>query len=579
MKMSSLFLHTLKEDPRDAEVVSHKLMLRACMIKKLASGIYSYLPYGLKSIQKVEKIIREEMNAAGAQEVLLPAVQPSEIWKESGRWSLYGKELLRLMDRKGAEFVIGPTHEEVITEIVRDYIHSYKDVPLNLYQIQTKFRDEIRPRFGVMRAREFIMKDAYSFDQDDAGAEKSYAAMFEAYEKIFRRCGLKFKAVEADSGPIGGNFSHEFMVLADTGEDAILSCDSCDYAANQERAEIAMPEDISFPKAPGGKPIEVHTPDIRTVEEVCEFLHIEPSELIKTLIYMTENGPVAALVRGDHEISEAKLRRALKCESVELADEITIEECTKAPRGFAGPVGLMLKKVADAALLKGGPYVTGGNRQDYHIKDVWFSRDVTVDSVADIRSAVATDGCPRCRTGKLEIIRGIEVGHVFKLGTKYSKAMNALFLDEDGRQKPLIMGCYGIGVGRTVAAALEQNHDENGILFPVTIAPYHVEVLAINVSEGPAMEAAMRIYDGLNAEGLDVLLDDRDVRPGVKFKDADLIGVPVRITVGAKDLAGGVVELKDRASGKVEKVPLDGIVTYCTELLEAKGLVIDRTDK
>ena len=579
MKMSSLFLHTLKEDPRDAEVVSHKLMLRACMIKKLASGIYSYLPYGLMAIQKVEKIIREEMNAAGAQEVLLPAVQPSEIWKESGRWSLYGKELLRLMDRKGAEFVIGPTHEEVITEIVRDYIHSYKDVPLNLYQIQTKFRDEIRPRFGVMRAREFIMKDAYSFDQDDAGAEKSYAAMFEAYEKIFRRCGLKFKAVEADSGPIGGNFSHEFMVLADTGEDAILSCDSCDYAANQERAEIAMPEDISFPKAPGGKPIEVHTPDIRTVEEVCEFLHIEPSELIKTLIYMTENGPVAALVRGDHEISEAKLRRALKCESVELADEITIEECTKAPRGFAGPVGLMLKKVADAALLKGGPYVTGGNRQDYHIKDVWFSRDVTVDSVADIRSAVATDGCPRCRTGKLEIIRGIEVGHVFKLGTKYSKAMNALFLDEDGRQKPLIMGCYGIGVGRTVAAALEQNHDENGILFPVTIAPYHVEVLAINVSEGPAMEAAMRIYDGLNAEGLDVLLDDRDVRPGVKFKDADLIGVPVRITVGAKDLAGGVVELKDRASGKVEKVPLDGIVTYCTELLEAKGLVIDRTDK
>ena len=579
MKMSSLFLHTLKEDPRDAEVVSHKLMLRACMIKKLASGIYSYLPYGLKAIQKVEKIIREEMNAAGAQEVLLPAVQPSEIWKESGRWSLYGKELLRLMDRKGAEFVIGPTHEEVITEIVRDYIHSYKDVPLNLYQIQTKFRDEIRPRFGVMRAREFIMKDAYSFDQDDRGAEKSYAAMFEAYEKIFTRCGLRFKAVEADSGPIGGNFSHEFMVLADTGEDAILSCDSCDYAANQERAEIAMPEDISFPQAPGGKPFEVHTPDIRTVEEVCEFLHIEPAALIKTLIYITENGPVAALVRGDHEISEAKLRRALTCESVELADEVAIEEYTKAPRGFAGPVGLMLKKVADASLLKGGSYVTGGNKQDYHIKDVWFSRDVKLDIVADIRSAIATDSCPRCRTGKLEIIRGIEVGHVFKLGTKYSKTMNALFLDEDGRQKPLIMGCYGIGVGRTVAAALEQNHDEFGILFPVTIAPYHVEVLAINVNEGPAMEAALGIYDGLNAEGLDVLLDDRDVRPGVKFKDADLIGVPIRITVGAKDLAGGVVELKDRASGKVEKVLLDGIVTYCTELLEAKGLVIDRTNK
>jgi prolyl-tRNA synthetase len=579
MKMSSFFLHTLKEEPRDAEIVSHKLMLRACMIKKLASGIYSYLPYGLKAIQKVEKIIREELNAAGAQEVLLPAVQPSEIWKESGRWSLYGKELLRVTDRKGAEFVIGPTHEEVITEIVRDYVHSYKDIPLNLYQIQTKFRDEIRPRFGVMRAREFIMKDAYSFDKDDQSAEKSYEAMYKAYEKIFHRCGLKFKAVEADSGPIGGNFSHEFMVLADTGEDAILSCDSCQYAANQERAEVAMPDDISFPKSPEGTPAEVHTPNIRTVDEVCEFLQIKPSELIKTLIYATENGPVAALVRGDHEISEAKLRRALGCESVELADEFVIEKHTKAPRGFAGPVGLALKKIADASLLKGGAYVTGANKQDYHIKDVWFSRDIKVEAVADIRAAIGGDSCPRCQAGKLEIIRGIEVGHVFKLGTKYSKSMNANFLDEDGQPKPLIMGCYGIGVGRTVAAALEQNHDDNGIIFPMAIAPYHVVVIAINVNEGPAMEVASRIYDGLIAHGVDVLLDDRDVRPGVKFKDADLIGVPLRITVGAKDLAGGVVEFKDRSSGKVEKTGTDGIVDFCMRELEMKGIIVDRTDK
>ncbi|HVN70643.1 MAG TPA: proline--tRNA ligase, partial [Desulfomonilia bacterium] len=572
-------LHTLKEEPRDAEVVSHKLMLRACMIKKLASGIYSYLPYGLKAIQKVEKIIREEMNNAGAQEVLLPAVQPSEIWKESGRWSLYGKELLRLQDRKGAEFVIGPTHEEVITEVVRDFIHSYKELPLNLYQIQTKFRDEIRPRFGVMRAREFIMKDAYSFDKDDAGAEKSYEAMYKAYENIFKRCGLKFKAVEADSGPIGGNFSHEFMVLADTGEDAILSCDSCNYAANQERAEIALPGDKTFPKAANGKPVEVHTPEIRTVEEVCSFLKIRPDQLIKTLIYMTETGPVAALVRGDHEISEAKLRRALGCESVELADELVIEKHTKAPRGFAGPVGLALKKIADGALVGGGAYVTGANKQDFHIKDVWFSRDIMVDMVADIRAAAGGDDCPRCQHGKLQIIRGIEVGHVFKLGIKYSKTMNAVFLDEDGQVKPLIMGCYGIGVGRTVAAALEQNHDDNGIIFPVSISPFHVVVLPINVNDGPVIETASRIYDGLMVKGFEVLLDDRDARPGVKFKDADLIGIPVRITVGAKDLAGGVAELKDRATGNVEKVPIEGIVDSCTRLIEAKGLVIDRTDK
>lgn len=579
MKMSTLFLHTLKEEPRDAEVVSHRLMLRSCMLKKLASGVYSYLPYGLKAIRRVERIVREEMNAAGAQECLMPGVQPSEIWKESGRWEMYGKELLRFTDRKGAEFALGPTHEEVITDIVRDYVRSYKELPLNLYQIQTKFRDEIRPRFGVMRAREFIMKDAYSFDRDDEGAEKSYESMYRAYEAIFRRCGLKFKAVEADSGPIGGNFSHEFMVLAETGEDLILSCTSCDYAANQERAEIALPADTSFPGAPAGKPEEIHTPDIRTVEEVCAFLGIEPSRLIKTLIYMTERGPVAALVRGDHEISEAKLRRALGCETVELAEEEDILKSTGAPRGFAGPVGLKIRKVADGALLGSGAYVTGANREGYHVRNVWLSRDVALDLVSDIRAATGGEDCPRCGTGTLEVIRGIEVGHIFKLGLKYSKAMNALFLDEDGVQKPLVMGCYGIGVGRTVAAAVEQNHDDHGIIFPPAIAPFHAVVLPINVNESLVMETSLRIYEGLRARGYDVILDDRDVRPGVKFKDADLIGVPLRVTVGAKDLAAGVVEVKERAGGRMDKVSAVEAVEHCGKVLDAQGVVIDRTDK
>ncbi|MGC9325479.1 MAG: proline--tRNA ligase [Desulfomonilia bacterium] len=578
MKLSAFFLNTLKEEPRDAEVVSHKLMLRAGMIKKLASGIYSYLPYGLQALRRVEMIIREEMNAAGALELLLPGVQPAEIWKESGRWTVYGKELLRFIDRKGAEFALGPTHEEVITDIVRDYVHSYKDMPLNLYQIQTKFRDEIRPRFGIMRAREFIMKDAYSFDKDDASAEKSYDAMYRAYERIFTRCGLKFKAVEADSGPIGGNFSHEFMVLAETGEDIILSCSSCQYAANQEKAEIAKPDKTTFGNAPDGSPQEVHTPNIRTVQEVCEFLEIQPQDLVKTLIYTTEHGPVAALVRGDHEINEAKLRRLLGCEALELAEEWIIEQHTGAPRGFAGPVGLKIQTVADNALLKNGPYVTGANREDYHIRDVWLSRDTAVDGFDDIRAAIEGDPCPRCSTGKLEIIRGIEVGHIFKLGTKYSSSMNAMFLDEDGSLNPIVMGCYGIGVGRVVAAAVEQNHDENGIVFPPSIAPFQVLVLPISVSDPEVVRTSDAIYEELYGHGLDVLVDDRDVRPGVKFKDADLIGVPFRVTVGAKDLAEGVVEIKQRDGGIVDKIPIDRAVEHCLQAIQKKGTILDRTN-
>ena len=562
MKWSTLFLHTLKEEPREAEVISHKLMLRAAMIKKLASGIYSYLPYGLAALRKVERIVREEMNAAGAQEVLMPAVQPAEVWKESGRWEFYGKELLRFTDRKGGEFAMGPTHEEVITTIVRDEVRSYRDLPLNLYQIQTKFRDEIRPRFGVMRAREFIMKDAYSFDVDDEGAGRSYESMRKAYNRIFERCGLTFKAVEADSGPIGGSYSHEFMVLAATGEDLILSCSSCRYAANLEKAEIAAPASTALKEAPAGEPEKVHTPQSRTIEEVCGLLEVRPENLIKTLIYATDQGVVAALVRGDHEVNEAKLRRAAGCETLELADEAVIEKHTRAPRGFAGPVGLSIRTIADYALLDSGPFVAGANEEDYHLKNVWLSRDARVDAIADIRNAREGDPCPRCGKGSLEAIRGIEVGHIFKLGTKYSKAMDAAFLDEDGTQKPIVMGCYGIGVGRVLAAAIEQHADENGIVLPVSLAPFQVLVLPVSVHEEEVLGAASKLYEQLEARGIDVLLDDRDARPGVKFMDADLIGVPYRVTVGARGLKEGIVEIKERASGTVDKIKVAEAADY-----------------
>ena len=501
----------------------------------------------------------------------MPAVQPAEIWKESGRWEFYGKELLRFTDRKGGEFAMGPTHEEVITAIVRDEVRSYRDLPINLYQIQTKFRDEIRPRFGVMRSREFIMKDAYSFDTSEEGAAKSYDAMHRAYERIFSRCGLRFKAVEAESGPIGGSYSHEFMVLASTGEDIILSCPSCSYAANLEKAEIAAPAEPVFRQAPGGSPEKVKTPGARTIEEVCRFLDVTPQELVKTLIYDTDKGVAAALVRGDHEVNEAKLKRALGCESLELADEATIERHTRAPRGFAGPVNLPVQIIADYGLLDAGPYVTGANEEDHHLTNVWLSRDAKVDQVADIRNAEKDDLCPRCGLAPLDDIRGIEVGHIFKLGTKYSRAMGATFLDEDGGQRPIIMGCYGIGVGRALAAAIEQYADENGMVLPVTLAPYPVLVLPVNVGEEEVMDTASKIYEELKACGVDVLLDDRDARPGVKFMDADLIGAPYRITVGMRGLKEGVVEIKERATGTVEKIRVGEAAGYCMAKIKEAG--------
>jgi len=550
MRYSEMFLPTTKETPSDAEIVSHRLMLRAGMIRKLAGGIYTYLPLGYRVIRKVENIVREEMNRAGAQELFMPAVQPAELWMESGRWDMYGKELLRVRDRHNRDYCIGPTHEEVITALVRDEIQTYRQLPMNLYQIQTKFRDEIRPRFGIMRSREFGMKDAYSFDADEESSEESYRKMFDAYTRIFTRCGLSFRPVEADSGNIGGSFSHEFMVTADSGEDAMIYCTSCDYAANLEKAEIARPEenhDVDY------SPMEeVHTPDVRTIEEVCAFLDVEPRDVVKTMIFMSDGNPVAVLVRGDEDVNETKLRNYLGCNSLELAMEDTILQVTGSPRGFAGPIGIKSRIIADYSLMAMKDFVVGANREGHHIKNCNIGRDFEIKDYADLRIVREGDVCPRC--GKeLRIVRGIEVGHVFKLGIKYSKAMNATFLDRDGKEKYMIMGCYGIGIGRTAAACIEQNHDEDGIIWPMSIAPFQVIITPVNIKDENLSSTAEELYNSLTADGVEVILDDRDERAGVKFKDADLTGIPIRITVGARSLAEGKVEVRFRKSGEVEK--------------------------
>ncbi|BDV43099.1 proline--tRNA ligase [Geotalea uraniireducens] len=552
MRYSQYFIPTVKETPSDAEVISHQLMLRAGMIRKLAAGIYNYLPLGLRSVRKVEKIVREEMNRAGSIELLMPSVQPAELWQESKRWEQYGKELLRFKDRKDAEFCLGPTHEEVVTDIVRREIKSYRQLPLSLYQIQTKFRDEIRPRFGLMRGREFIMKDAYSFDVDGAAADISYDKMYQAYRRIFQRCGLNFRAVEADTGSIGGSSSHEFMVLADSGEDAIVSCSACEYAANVEKAE-ARPLPIEHAEP---RPLEkIETPAKRSVEEVTAFLGIPASALVKTLLLVADGEPVAALVRGDHDLNEIKLKHLLGCEELMMADESLVQRVTGAPVGFAGPVGLSIRIVADLALQGMKNFTAGANVADMHLKNVNPGRDFTPTTFADIRNVVHGDQCPRCAAGHLEVWRGIEVGHVFKLGTKYSDALKATYLDSDGKERVVFMGCYGIGIGRTVAACVEQNYDENGIIFPIPIAPFHCVVSAVNAKDAEVMAAAEELYRTLTEMGVEVLFDDRDERPGIKFKDADLIGIPLRLVVGAKNLAEGKVELKVRKGGEVQLVP------------------------
>ena len=564
MQYSRMLLPTLREEPAEAEVISHKFMVRAGMIRQLATGIYTLLPLGLRVKQKVERIVRDEMNQAGGQEVLMPSVLPADLWKESGRWDQYGNELLRMEDRHGRQYCYGPTHEEVITDLARREVRSYRQLPLNLYQIQTKFRDEVRPRFGVMRAREFTMKDAYSFDADEEGSARSYQKMYDAYANIFRRCGLKFRAVEADPGLIGGTFSHEFMVLADTGEEAIVSCHSCDYAANIERAEIGqlheeMDEEMS--------PMEcVETPDQKTVEEVTGFLGVLPQRLVKTIIFETEKGIVAGLVRGDHEINETKLRRHLGVAQMQMAGDETIVEVTHAPRGFAGPVELEAKIIADHAIRDMKNFVTGANLPDAHLINVNLDRDFQVDEFADIRVARENDSCPRCPE-KLHVSRGIEVGHIFKLGIKYSDAMGATYLDAQGNEKPLIMGCYGIGIGRTVAAAIEQNHDQEGIMWPMSIAPFHVLILPVNNRDERVMKVAQDLYMGLSDSNIEVLFDDRDERPGVKFKDGDLLGVPLRLTVGERHLRDGNVELRVRRSGQVRVLALDEVKNTVADMV------------
>jgi len=554
MRTSQLLLPTLREDPGEAETVSHRLMLRAGLIRKVAAGIYTYLPLGLRIIRKVEQIVREEMNRAGAQELLMPIASPAELWRETGRWGYYGKELIRFKDRHERDFCLGPTHEEVITDLFRREVRSYRQLPLNFYQIQTKFRDEIRPRFGLMRGREFIMKDAYSFDKDEAAARLSYQKMYDAYHHIFARCGLNFRAVEADTGLIGGTSSHEFMVLADTGEETVVYSEPGTYAANVERAEVLPPNDESKEAL---LPLRsVNTPGCRTVEEVTKFLKVDASKLVKTLLYSTGSETVAVLIRGDHDANEIKLKRLLGVTDVELAGPAIVEKMTGAPVGFAGPVGLNVRIVADHAVKASANIVVGGNRLDTHLVDVNCPRDFRVEQFADLRNARAGDPSPR-KDGILKTTKGIEVGHVFMLGTKYSQAMNASFLDPNGKECLAVMGCYGIGIGRTAAAAVEQNHDDKGIVWPFPIAPFHVHLISLGQSAA-VIDTATTVYAALEAVGLEVLWDDRDERAGVKFNDADLIGAPYQVIVGDKGLAEGLLEVKSRNTGvKTKLAPTD----------------------
>lgn len=563
MKTSQLLIPTLRDDPGEAETVSHRLMLRAGLIRKVAAGIYTYLPLGLRVVRKIEQIIREEMNRAGAQELLMPIVSPAELWKETARWDYYGKELLRFKDRHERDFCLGPTHEEVITDLFRREVRSYRQLPLNFYQIQTKFRDEIRPRFGLMRGREFIMKDAYSFDVDEAGAKVSYQKMYDAYTRIFTRCGLAFRAVEADTGLIGGDVSHEFMVLADTGEATVAYSDQGSYAANLERAEVLPPSDVDTTPLRPLTPID--TPDRRTVQEITAFLQITPRQLVKTLLYRAGAETVAVLVRGDHEVNEVKLARLLKVTDVVLADPETVQHVTGAPPGFAGPVGLQhVRILADHAVKGMKNVVIGANKADTHYRNANLDRDFTVEQYADLRNAQAGDPSPR-GPGVLTLAKGIEVGQVFLLGTKYSHKMNATILDDQGKERLAIMGCYGIGVGRTAAAAIEQHHDEKGIIWPYSIAPFHVHLLTVSQSE-KTTEAAARLYADLMAADIEVLWDDRADRAGVKFNDADLIGAPFQIIIGDKGLADGLMEIKIRRTGTKSRIAPGDLVAHLRTL-------------
>ena len=563
MRFSEYFIPTLKESPADAEVISHKLMVRAGMIRKLAAGIYIYLPLGLKFIRNIENIVREEMNNAGAIELLMPSIIPAELWQQTERWQHYGKELLRIKDRHNRDFCYGPTHEEVITDLVAKEIKSYKQLPVNFYQIQTKFRDEIRPRFGLMRGREFIMKDAYSFDVDEEGAELSYKKMYDAYCKIFERCGLEYRVVEADTGAIGGSFSHEFMVLANTGEDTIVTCSSCGYSANLEKAPVTKKDYPENKKGEQQLPIEkVYTPQIKSIEDVSKFLKVPVTKIVKTIILTNGEDVVAAMVRGDFEINIVKVKNVLGWDVVYFATEETVKEVTGAPSGFAGPIGIKCKIIADYSVKDMENFIAGANEKDYHLKNVNF-KDFDNIEFYDIRNAVEGDKCPKCSNGEYKIFKGIEVGHIFKLGTKYSEKLNATYLDKDGKEKLIIMGCYGIGIGRTAASAIEQNHDDDGMILPEPISPFKVYLLAVNYKDAKIKEVSDRIYEDLKSRNIEVLLDDRDERAGKKFKDADLLGFPYRINIGKK-AKDGIVEIVYRKTKEIKEISVDEIDKWIT---------------
>ncbi len=568
MRWSKTFIHTLRQDPANAEVVSHRLMTRASLISKVAPGIYNYHPLGLLSLRKLEAIVREEMTRAGSSEMVMPAVNPAELWQESGRWFEYGPELLRLKDRHEHEYCIGPTHEEVITDIVRRLVTSYRQLPVNMYQIQTKFRDEIRPRFGLMRGREFIMKDAYTFHADAEDLDVAYRAMEAAYRRVFERCGLSYTQVEADSGNIGGSESHEFMVLADTGEDAILACSACGYGANIEKALSKDPAAAPpYPLDDPAQPQSVETPDMKTIDDVATFLGVATAHLIKTLIFKSDEEFVAVLMRGDQEVNEVRLRNALDCTHLQLASEEKIEKITGGPQGFSGPVGLEgIRILADPAVMALERAATGANQKDTHFVGVVPGRDFTPDTVVDLRLAREGESCANCGE-PLNEKRGIEVGHIFKLGTKYSSKMDCNFLDNEGHEQPMIMGCYGLGIGRTVAAAIEQNHDDNGIIWPLPLAPYEVVLAVLNSDKPEVVAETEKLYKTLVDAGIDVLFDDRPERPGVKFKDMDLIGFPVRIVVGKRSLENSGVEFSLRRDGEKTIVALEDVATHTLQIL------------
>lgn len=556
MRVSKLYAPTLREVPAEAEVVSHQLMLRAGFMRKAAGGIYTYLPLAWRVLKKIERIVREEMDAKGSQELLMPIVQPAEIWQESGRWDVYGAEMFRLQDRHNRCFCLGPTHEEMVTTLIRGDVRSYRQLPLSVYQIQNKYRDERRPRFGLMRGREFIMKDAYSFDRDEAGLDKSYQDMYDAYTNIFTRCGLNFRPVEADSGAIGGSGSHEFMVIADSGEAEIVFCTSCDYAANVEKAELfplEAAEEAMLTKE------EVVTPDCKTIADVCAYLKLPVDHSVKAVAYNSEKGLILCFVRGDHEVNEIKVINTCGVIDLEMATEEQLAAAGTVG-GYMGPVGIENKKVivvVDATVMKMHNVCCGANKEGYHFINVNPGRDFTPTYVADIRLIQEGDPCPHCG-GEVSKARGIEVGQVFKLFTKYSSALKATYLDENGKEQPMVMGCYGVGVSRTMAAAIEQNYDDNGIIWPIEIAPYHVLVVPVNTKDEASAAKAEEIYMQLKKAGLETVIDDRNERPGVKFKDADLIGYPLRVVVGPKTLTEGKLEVKIRKTGEIRYLPLDG---------------------